>query len=283
MKYDIKMKISASIVIYNTDSEWLNSSINSFLNSKIEKKILYLIDNSKEPLTDEILIEKKEIIYIHTGKNLGFGSGHNIAIKKAIDHKTDYHLILNPDVKFGDSVISQLIEILNTNLDIGIIAPKLLYEDGSEQKVCRLLPYPLDLFFRRFIPLKKIKDKIIYRTQLMSYDYMTTADIPILPGCFLLTRTSAIEKINGFDERFFMYMEDFDLCRRNLLFYRNVFYPSVSIIHKSGKESYVKLKLLLFHTISVIKYFNKWGWIFDNQRKLINNRTINNLKPLVVK
>lgn len=273
------MKISASIVIYNPDIEWLSLSINSFMNSNIENKILYLIDNSEETLNELSLFESKELIYIHTNKNIGFGAGHNIAIRKAIENNMDFHLILNPDVKFNPDVISILISYLNNHKDIGIIAPKLYYDDGSEQKVCRLLPYPKDLFIRRFIPIKKIRDRITQKSQLLFYNYKTIEDIPIIPGCFLLARVDALKLINGFDERFFMYMEDFDLCRRNLKNFRNVFYANVGIIHKSSKESYVNNKLLLFHTISAFKYFTKWGWIFDKERRLINKRTLSKLIP----
>lgn len=123
-----------------------------------------------------------------------------------------------------------------------------------------------------------MRDQIIEKSQLLFYSYNNIEDIPILPGCFLLSRINALKKINGFDERFFMYMEDFDLCGRNLRNYRNVCFPEVSIIHKSFKESYVNYKLLLYHTISAFKYFYKLGWIFDIERREINK----NIEVLII-
>lgn len=78
------MKISASIVIYNPNIEWLSYSINSFMNSNLENKILYIIDDLKEKLKEIGLFECEELYFIHTFKNIGYGAAQNITIRKAI-------------------------------------------------------------------------------------------------------------------------------------------------------------------------------------------------------
>ena len=76
-----------------------------------------------------------------------------------------------------------------------------------------------------------------------------------------------LKEIRGFDKRYFMYMEDYDLCRQIGKKYRVVFYPEAKIIHEHGKASYKSWKMMMMHVKSAIKYFNKWGWFFDKERK----------------
>jgi hypothetical protein len=111
----------------------------------------------------------------------------------------------------------------------------------------------------------------------LSCSIFPTAEIPWLSGCFLLARTSQLEKIGGFDERFFMYMEDIDLSRRSLRHFKNIFYPHVTIQHFYEKGSYKSRKLTIIHLISAIRYFNKWGWFFDRQREIINQDALKKL------
>ena len=75
-----------------------------------------------------------------------------------------------------------------------------------------------------------------------------------------------------------MYMEDYDLCRRIGQKYKVIFYPEVEIIHKHGKASYKTRKMMMAHINSAIKYFNKWGWFFDKERKIRNKKCIKKYK-----
>lgn len=84
----------------------------------------------------------------------------------------------------------------------------------------------------------------------------------------------------AFDQRLFMYMEDVDLCRRIHKYFRTVFYPDAQVYHQNGQGSYKNLLLLKHHIFSAIKYFNKWGWFVDEERKSINRKILNDLKKL---
>jgi len=77
-----------------------------------------------------------------------------------------------------------------------------------------------------------------------------------------------------FDERFFMYPEDIDLTRRIHRKYRTVFYPEVSVVHQHAQGSYSNVKLLFIHIRNMVRYFNKWGWFFDKERREINNEIL---------
>ncbi len=104
-------------------------------------------------------------------------------------------------------------------------------------------------------------------------------EVPSLSGCFMFMRVSVLREIGGgFDERYFMYAEDLDLCRRIGEVSKTMFFPKVSVVHEYEKGSYKNKKLLKYHITSVIKYFNKWGWLFDSKRKEKNQYCINSLK-----
>lgn len=103
-------------------------------------------------------------------------------------------------------------------------------------------------------------------------------EVPSLSGCFMFVRIAVLKKVGGFDERYFMYAEDLDLCRRIGKVSRTMYYPNVVVYHEYAKGSYKNRRLLRYHLSSVVKYFNKWGWVWDLDRKIINKRILDNLK-----
>ncbi len=268
--------INVSIVLFNNNPETISKAINSCLLSELVYKI-YLIDNSP---TDELREFSKldhRIVYIFNNANLGFGKAHNIAMKKSIEECTPYHLVLNPDVCFEEGVLEELYKFMEENTDVGLVMPKVLYPDGRIQYLCKLLPTPFDLFGRRFLnfyPFKKYIEKRneIYELRFTGYDKIM--EVPYLSGCFMFIRTKVLEKVGLFDERFFMYLEDTDLSRRIHRVAKTIYYPYVNIYHEYVKGSYKNKVLLKYHIQSAIKYFNKWGWLFDREREEINKKIL---------
>lgn len=271
------MLVTATIVIYRPRMDWLFKSIQSFIAKNNFKKKLFLIDNSPKSNKELESLANEQIEYLFNNRNLGFGRAHNIGIKMAIAEGSDFHLILNPDVLFDSDILIELTNVLSNDETIGLISPKIEYENGEIQRLCKLLPNPKHLIFRRFLKNSPKLEKLNQELELQMFGYDQIAEIPWLSGCFLLARTSYLQKIGGFDERFFMYMEDIDLSRRSLKLFRNIFYPNVSIQHLYEKGSYKSKKLTFIHLISAIKYFSKWGWIFDSERKQINQQTLGRL------
>jgi GT2 family glycosyltransferase len=153
--------------------------------------------------------------------------------------------------------------------------PKVLYPSGEIQYLCKMLPNPFDLLGRRFLPgiLKKPfkKQMDAYECRQLNYDQIM--DVPNLSGCFMFMRTEVLKKVGLFDPRFFMYLEDTDLCRRIGMHYRTVYYPEVQIVHAYEKASYRFNKLLFYHIQSAFFYFNKWGWFIDKVRTQKNAAT----------
>jgi hypothetical protein len=204
--------------------------------------------------------------------NNGYGAGHNIAIRRAISENADYHVVLNPDIYWYEDVISELSKYMDENQACGLVMPKILYPNGETQYLCKLLPTPMDLIIRRFIPSKSYKAKRDYDYELQWSGYNNIMEVPSLSGCFMFLRCSVLKGVKGFDERYFMYAEDLDLCRRIGELSKTMFYPFVSVVHEYEKGSYKNGKLLRYHITSIIKYFNKWGWFYDKKRKIANKK-----------
>lgn len=210
---------------------------------------------------------------VHPDRNLGYGAGHNLALKTLFPSKAPYHLILNPDVDVDPQVVDQLARLMDAMPQVGVVMPRVIYPDGAIQHLCKLVPTPLDLVLRRFAipPLRWLFQSRMDRYDMKSFDYARPVYVPVLSGCFMFTRRSVLDSVGGFDERFFLYMEDTDLCRRMGEESRLLFWPGATVTHAHAAGSYKKLSMLRLHLRSAIAYFNKWGWFNDPVRDAMNS------------
>lgn len=268
------MNLSASLVLFHNDPAQYERAMRCFLDGC--DGVLYVVDNSMAPLQHELFAHPR-VRYVHAGENLGFGKAHNRAFAMAAG-TSDAHLLLNPDISFEPHVLPELGQFLGANPGVGAVMPQITYPDGSLQRLCKLLPTPLDLILRRFIPAESIKAKINQRYEMHGLPQNRPSRVPTLSGCFLLIRTELLHRLGGFDERFFMYLEDVDLVRRIGEVAQTVYLPSVAVVHAYAKGSYRSRKLLGYHLRSAIQYFNKWGWFFDRVRRTRNRIAIEQIR-----
>jgi GT2 family glycosyltransferase len=266
-------EIMGSVVVYRNPPEQIRETITSFLNTDLNIR-LYVIDNSPEDQARE-LCKDKRVTYIFNGKNLGFGAGHNVAMKTSLT-EAKYHVVLNPDVYFGPGVIEKLLEFAGSRPDIGLVMPKVLNPDGTIQYLCKRLPTPSDLILRRFLPaaLKPLVKKRLAGYEFRDQDYDSVLSVPVLSGCFMMINCAALSQVGIFDERYFLYMEDVDLCRRIHEKFKTIYFPEVAIYHGYEKGSYRSFRLMMHHIVSAMLYFQKWGWISDEERIAANQRAI---------
>lgn len=268
--------ITASIVTFHTPHQDLKRLIDCVLRSPIDR--LFIVDNSSNDELRDFVKDNHRIQYIHS-LNLGYGSGHNVVIKKSIEMRAKYHVVLNPDIYWDDDVIGKLTKYMNENLDVAQVMPKVYYPNGRLQYLCKLCPTPIDLIFKRFLPpiftLKRLETFELRKT-----GYSREMNVPYLSGCFMFFRVKAFNDVGLFDERFFMYPEDIDITRRMHSKYRTMFYPYTSIVHAHAAASKTNNKMLMIHIKNMIKYFNKWGWIFDKQRKEFNKQLLKEISTL---
>ena len=268
-------------MLYRTPEDELTNILVTLLQSNVVRRV-YVIDNSPEPLAAlpwekggrvyTLLgeIPYKRIEYRHTGRNIGYGAAHNIAMRESLYDEVPYHLALNTDIRFEPEVLSRLVAQMEQEPTIGLLQPRITGEDGEMQYLCKMLPTPWDLL-RRVVCGKRIgRSKANSRFELRHLDHSRPINAPYLSGCFMLMRTAALEKAGLFDERFFMYPEDIDLTRRIHRHYLTLYYPSETIIHAHRRASYHSMRMFGIHAVNMCRYFNKWGWLVDEERKLYN-------------
>jgi GT2 family glycosyltransferase len=252
-----KLDITVSIVLFNEDLKELTKTVHCFLNISLKKK-LFLIDNTVEKRFENSF-NHKDIVYIAVGKNIGFGSGHNIILEE-IKNLSKHHLILNPDVVFQENVIYNLILELDKKTEIAMIAPKVLFPNGKHQYSCRRYPSLKELLARRFPVLKPIFKTTIYKGQYRDKDLQMPFYAEYITGCFQLYKTADFISLKGFDERYFLYMEDVDICKKiEILGKKKLYSPQEEITHVLKQGSSKSIKLFIRHTSSAIKYFLKWS------------------------
>jgi GT2 family glycosyltransferase len=182
--------LNASIVLYQNSIDTIKSLVETLRASNLISDI-FLIDNSPSPNAD---FEKLPVTYIFTGKNLGYGAGHNIAMRETLKKNVPYHLVVNPDVAFEPEILKKIVDFMDKNTNIGLLMPKVFYPDGEIQYLCKLLPTPFDLIFRRFLPERWTK-KRTEKFEMRASGYDKVMDVPYLSGCFMFFRTKRFVKL----------------------------------------------------------------------------------------
>lgn len=183
--------------------------------------------------------EQQEIIIVDNDKeNVGYGAGGNKGVKKA---KGKYLLFLNPDTVVLDSALEKMVNYMEENPEIGVLGPK-IYKNFQKEKqlsFCRF-PDPLTSLFvfsplRSFRPGSPFFSRYVYSEDKRDNGVL---DVGAVSGAAILIRKDVFEKVGGFDESFFLYFEENDLCRRiKKLSKRIVYFPEAEIIHFGGKST----------------------------------------------
>lgn len=225
--------LTISIVNFNS-GEYLLDCLKSL--DKVKEEVnfeIIIVDNAS---TDDslALVKKKfpDCHFIENKENLGFGKAHNLSLQKAT---SEFILILNPDTEVKKNVLSTMIDYMKSNPDVGVASCKVILENGSiDWASHRGFPTPLAAFLYYVIG----NDSLYHLT---GRDLSKTHEVDAISGAFLLTRKTTLEKVGVFDEDFFMYGEDLDLCYRiKMAGLRVMYIPEVSIIHHKGISSGLK-------------------------------------------
>lgn len=191
--------------------------------------------------------------------NLGYGRGNNAGAAFA---RGEYILILNPDNVLPPDGAEKLLTALKDDPNAGAIGPALVYPDGSIRPSARRFPSPRDLFQKRMFP---ITWHAAYEEERQRLDSAPAVDVDWLVGACLLMRNDLYKELGGFDERFFLFFEDIDLCRRIHARGKKVIYlSSLKVLDRKGRLSGSSILSLItrrttrIHLGSAVKYFWKW-------------------------
>lgn len=263
------MDLSIILVNYKSKKK-LESCLDSILkadNQGLNYEIILVENNSGDDLSDLVKLNSN-ISLLKLEKNLGMGGGNNQGIEKA---KGEYIFILNPDTIIKNGAIVTLLNYLKSNSDVGIVGPKLLNPDNSLQYSCFRFPKLYMPILRRTF-LGKYFSANTDNFQMTEYDHKSIKEVDWMLGSSLMFKKE-LPLSNGqvwhpqFDERYFMYFEDTDICQTcRAKGLKVVYNPEAILIHDHIRQSakhpwYLAIfidPLARRHIYSWIKYFYKW-------------------------
>ena len=253
--------ITVSIVNWNTAHE-LQECLDSIISQQGIDFEITVVDNASSDDSVEMLTTKYfgELTLIANSANIGFGKAHNQALRQS---DSRYFMIINPDSKFTNpNTLSKIIEYMDSNAEIGMLGPKILNTDGSLQYSARRFPSMIAGMFRNTWLDKLFPSNKFVKSYLMSdWSHEEISNVDWLSGAALVVRKEMVNKIGMLDERFFMYCEDIDWCKRaHDAGWKVVYYPSVSVLHRIGaasdKDPYNAIRR---HHKSMLQYFLKYN------------------------
>ena len=269
---DQSPRLSATVVLHHSPLEQLQALIMSL--DKAARLLgaqlpLYLVDQSqsvgyteavqalvRDAPSDSLL----QLHYMARGSNNGYGAGHNAVLDAVLG---DFHLILNPDVELPEHALVQVTDNLRDHPEVAIMAPRAANEMGDEEHLAKRYPSVLVLLLRAlgFAQLKRYFSRRLALYELRDLpDEGGLQDVPLLSGCCMIVRSDALRAVGGFNEHFFMYFEDYDLCMRLASKGRVVRDTRVRIVHHGGGAARKGLRHIIWFLSGGFRFFQIWGW-----------------------
>ncbi len=263
------MDISIIILNYKAKGDTLNclQSIYEADFGRLKYEVIVVDNNSGDSLGDILAWQYPRVKFIQNGKNVGMGAGNNVGLRAAVGK---YLVVMNPDtIAFADT-FRKLYDYMEAEPKVGVVGPQQLNPDQTIQSSCYRWYGFLTPLYRR-TPLGRLAAgrRDLDRFLMKDFDHASTRQVDWLLGSFLFMRGSALKQVGFFDERFFLYFEDIDLCRRfHQAGWQVVYYPEAKIIHNHSRQSaqVVWYKFFLnpatrYHIASWLKYLWKWRGI----------------------
>ena len=230
---------------------------------------LFVVDNGPEAGREAVRAEvaawparagAAELVAGHG--NIGYGRANNRVLERL---ESDYHLVMNPDVEPDVRSIAAAIEVLAARPEVGLVAPDARGEDGAPSYLCKRYPSVWVLFLRGFAP-RRLRER--HARELAAYEMRdvvaggTIAPVPLASGCFMLMRTALFRRLGGFDPRFFLYFEDYDLSLRVGREAEVAFVPQARIVHHGGEAARKGPRHVAWFVRSAWRFFATHGWRF---------------------
>lgn len=258
MPEQAKTKVSACIVSYGGYEEVVKAARSLLAHTQKTELTLYLVDNASPDGTGEKLAAThfgKRAQVVRLARNVGFGSGHNTVLAQ-LDSR--YHAVVNPDVELDTDAISQLCAWLDAHPQAVMATPRLLFPDGREQYTAKRFPTAAAILSRQ-IPLPFLKN-VERRYLMLDEDLEKVQEVGFCSGSFFVIRTEVFRAMGGFDESYFMYVEDADITRKALAYGKAYYVPQVSVYHAWHRDANKKWKNFWMQVRSMCHYWHKWGF-----------------------
>lgn len=227
---------------------------------------IIVVDNDSDDSIGQILAwQYPDVVFIQNDLNIGHGAGNNVGLKRA---QGDYFVVMNADTISFKDTFTKLYHYMETHKEVGIAGPQQLNPDKSVQNSCYRWHGLFTPLYRR-TPLGRFRfaQRDLDRYLMKDFSHREIREVDWLLGSFFFMRASALKEVGLFDERFFLYFEDTDLCRR---FWQKkwlvVYNPEARIIHNHNRQSargkwykFLTNQATRQHIVSWLKYLKKWG------------------------
>ncbi|MEG2930495.1 MAG: glycosyltransferase family 2 protein [Ruthenibacterium sp.] len=253
-----KTKVSGCIVAYNGFDEVTNAVTSIVSHTQGVDLHLYVVDNASPDGTGARLAAAplgQDVTVRCLAENVGFGSGHNTVLP-LLDSK--YHAVINPDITLDTDALSALCAWMDAHPDVVMATPRLLFPSGQEQYTAKRAPTFLALLSRQ-VPLSFLKG-VETHYLMRDADLTQPQEIDFCTGCFFVLRTDVLRSMGGFDESYFMYVEDADITRRAKRYGRVMYVPETHVLHAWHRDANKKWKNFWMQIGSMLRYWRKWGF-----------------------
>ena len=231
-----EFEVTIAVINYNT-KDWLDACLKSVLKmAPLAAHETYVVDNaSTDGSVEFVKKEYPDVHIIENAGNLGFSAAANQALRTS---HAKYVLILNTDTEIDSEAVDVLVEFGDAHEDMGVAGPLLLNTDGTVQLSGRRFPSFLDAMMHAFLGIIWPGNPFSVRYQMLDWDRQSERTIDWVSGAAIFIRRDAAREINFFDERFFMYVEDMDLCYRLWQKGWKVYFcPTAKVVHHIAKSS----------------------------------------------
>lgn len=262
----MRKKITSSIVAFFSD-EVLPATLNNLFAASRHcpaDLAVYLINNGPNEAFDIASLPQGNagvaITVVGGHGNIGFGRGHNLILEEI----GDYHLILNPDVDLHPDALRQALDFMENHPECGLLTPQAAWSDNSPHYLCKTYPTITDLFLRGLglydRPAWAARRSARYEMRDSMSRQQVVWEPPLVSGCFMFYRGDVLRRLGGFDPKYFLYFEDFDLSLRTAQVTRIAYVPTVRIVHHGGFAAKKGLRHLMMFCTSALRFFNTHGW-----------------------
>ena len=267
------MDLSIIIVNYH-HSHILDNCLESVYRTieKIQFEVILVDNSSKDDGLEPILKRYTKIRFINNSKNVGFARANNQGAKIASGY---FLLLLNPDTPMIEDAVESMLDYIRSDSSIGILGPKVLNPDQTTQFSCRKFPTVWSGLFNRYSLTTRLFPNNRYSRDylMLDYDHNSIRSVNWVSGCCMMMSESTLKKASGFDENYFLFIEDVDLCqvikKQGL---RVVYFPNAKIFHKiSSSNARSTSRVIIKRHQGMIYYNQKYGETNLIMRYMINS------------
>ena len=266
-------QLTLSVVLFHSPLEQLHALVESVITSLRAANLsgvkMVCWDNScdaaysaqcQKLLADFASQDSLVMNYVIADHNGGYGAGHNHAMSSC---EAQFHLILNPDVQLAKEAIRLAMEVLTSESSTALLAPTGRRDSGEPEYLAKGYPSVWVLGLRAFGPtwLKRLSVRALARYEMRDQpNHREVRPITLASGCCMWVRREIFDAVGGFDERFFLYFEDYDLSLKMAQRGQVLEHSQIRIVHHGGDAARKGARHIRWFISGAIRFFNRWGW-----------------------